>query len=365
MAKFTLNLDGPLLKIPKSIYRASFDYVSRYQLIGEIITRYFADSKKPPKNILDVGGLGTFLPQLIDVPLTILDNEVVKEDNNQVKGDAVRMTGVADGAYDVVITSDTLEHIPKAQRQNFINELVRASNDLIILCAPVENQDHEASAEEKKLQHFYKEVTGKPHRWLKEHKQLGLPSKKEILSYFASNKISCVTFNHNSLDIWYDLLSVNLLAEEANEPGIHKFSEDINQFYNQNLLFKDFKENGYRMFVVASKKRELAYDKSSQKPTVENYLQLFKLTNQFHRYAIENIKDLPSAGTLGESFKLMQKKMTDLQSRHKRLNYEYHHLLSSKTWRYSELGRKIVRLSRRRRWGAERRSNKKQGQTAV
>jgi len=357
MAKFILNLDGPSIKLPESIQRASFDYVSRYQLIAEIITRYFEDAKNPPKNILDVGGLGSFISQIINIPTTIFDNEVVQEGTNQILGDGTSMNNIEDGAFDVVITSDTLEHIPKKQRRNFINELVRTSNDLIILCAPFADQG--AIEEEKKLQHYYKEVTGKPHRWLKEHKQLGLPLKKEIIGYFDKNNISYITLSHNSLDIWTDLLSINLLTEETNEPGMHKLAEDINQFYNQNLLFKDFKEKSYRMFIVASKKRELAYEMSQQKPAAEDMLQLFKLSNQFYLYAIEHTKQLPSAGLMGESFRLIQRKMVELQANHKQLYSEHNHLLSSKTWRYSEFGRKIVRMFRRIR-GRKNRNMKKQ-----
>ena len=120
MGKFQLNLDGPLLSIPDSIKSASFDYVSRYQIIAEIIHRYYAFTSTKPNRILDVGGLGSFMGQIISFPITILDSAIRETNETESAGDGAHMGTIKDGSYDVVITSDTLEHIPPKDRRNFI-----------------------------------------------------------------------------------------------------------------------------------------------------------------------------------------------------------------------------------------------------
>jgi hypothetical protein len=260
MGKFPLTLDGPLLNIPVSIKSASFDYVGRYQLIAEIITRYCAFTGTHPNRVLDVGGLGSFMEQIISVPVTILDSEVQETSETQSIGNGSHMDSIKDGSYDVVVTSDTLEHIPPQDRRDFIREIIRVSNDLVILCAPF--GDHGAAKEEAKINELYKSLTGRKHLWLAEHKQYGLPREEEILSY-VPKPIKATVLHHSSLDIWGHLMAINLIANEINEPNIHKTIEKINRDYNEGYLFKDFNEASYRTFIIMSKKHEVVFTKPS------------------------------------------------------------------------------------------------------
>lgn len=288
MGKFILNLNGHTLKLPAKITKESFDYVGRYQIIAEIITQYFKGTQA--KSMLDVGGLGSLLDQLLDIPLTIIDEEAPVNDKKEKKGDGARLD-VPDGSYDVVVTSDTLEHIDTGDRKNFVSELVRTSNDLVILCAPF--ADNGAEKAEAKLQQLYTSLTGKPHRWLKEHADYGLPKIAEIRAYFQEAKMAPVVFGHSSVERWRKLMTVNLTSNEMGQFDVHQKLQKINKYYNQNILFNDFTDEGYRIFFVGSKKRELAIKtilNSSERAQNEEF---FGLLDDFYENVLVEAEYIP------------------------------------------------------------------------
>lgn len=326
MAKFTLSLDGPLLKIPSNIKSASFDYVSRYQLIGEIIHRYFEESGKP-KNILDVGGLGTFLDKILSVPLTIFDSEADGKTKDQDKGDGARMVSIKDGSFDVVVTSDTLEHIPGKDRRSFVHELVRASNDLIILCAPF--SDHGAAAEEVRLQEYYENTTGNKHRWLKEHKEFVLPKEGEVEEFFKECGVSLIKINHNAISIWEPLLAANLLANEVATKDTLSAIGKVNRYYNETLLFKDFETQSYRTFFVASKKKTLSLRANTNKPSIDEIVGLLRLLDAYYSSIMKDQLSLPKTKAVSAELQESKRLLGESQE-------QYRRVVNSASWRVTQ-----------------------------
>ncbi len=337
MGKFTLNLDGPLLKIPGDVKQASFDYVGRYQLIAEIATRYFAGSKKP-RNILDVGGLGSILDKITDIPLTILDSEA-EDGQAQTQGDGANMSSIKDGAYDVVVTSDTLEHIPPRDRKNFIKELVRVSDDLVVLAAPF--GDHGAAEEERRLQTFYKGILGEEHRWLREHEEYGLPKEKETMKYFEDTGASVITVQHSSIDFWCDLLMINLLANSMGSMAVHNASARLNTYYNEHILFKDFTKRSYRTFFVASKKRKLDYRQPENVLTSKEYVEIIRLISDFYGVVTREGKRLPKMQKVVNKSAEYRRKTILLQGDLDWLRTEHENMINSKSWKITKPLRKM------------------------
>lgn len=309
MAKFILNLDGPSIKIPTKLAESSFDYASRHQIIAEIIERYFKDKK--PKNILDVGGLGSPLQQMVKSPITILDEEAEDNDPGKEKGDGADMR-LADGSFDAVVTSDTLEHIPQNDRENFIKELVRVSDDLVILCAPFARLS--VAEEEQKLQDYYVSLTGKEHRWLMEHKDYGLPRLDEILGYFKKAGVSTTVFHHTSLDIWRQLMGINLVSNEMGFPLVHDKATKLNKQYNKEVLFNDFTDNGYRTFILASKSKDITFQ--HPKPAGSYSPEFTKALGEFYESALVEAEYVPK----------LRKKVKDLHDEKMRLATEVEEL---------------------------------------
>lgn len=325
MVKFTLNLDGPLLQLPNKLKTESFDYVGRYQLIGEILKRYYGNTN--PRNVLDVGGRGGFIKKLVNAPVTILDEEGTKAEQLEY-GDGARMN-IADGAYEVVVTSDTLEHIPQQDRKKFISELVRVSSDLVILCAPF--SDFGAPKEEAKLQEQYVQLTGNPHRWLKEHAEYQLPKFSETIKQFKEMGYSVISFGHSSLELWRCLMEVNLLSYEMGSAGVHEKLKKINSFYNS-VLFDDFAQNSYRNFIVLSKKRTLELKTPQRQLSQESLLHIIRLVNDYFNATLNEARSLP---VIKSRIKAYEQATLEMEQR-------YNQVIHSKSWRYTSVVRNVV-----------------------
>lgn len=335
MAKFILNLDGPSLSLPSDISSKSFDYVARYQLIAEIIIQYRQFTGRKPKNILDVGGLGSFLDKIIDIPITILDSEAGDTKEEQ-RGDGARMDSIPDGTYDIVITSDTLEHIPRKDRKLFIKELFRVSKDLVILCAPF--SDYGATEQEMLVQRFYKAFMGTPHRWLKEHSDYVLPKEVETLEQFKSLSKSVAAIRHSDARLWRDLLSVSLAANDMGANNVTDAATKINQYYNEELMFKDFTGSSYRTFLVAAKEHEVIFNSPDTTITTDELIKLNGLIADFNTAMLENKDLIPSIKSeFSDAASRHQQEIEDLKLKYaKRVNdaeSERAQIIGSISWR--------------------------------
>ncbi|HSX06263.1 MAG TPA: class I SAM-dependent methyltransferase [Candidatus Saccharimonadia bacterium] len=334
MAKFILNLDGPLVSLPTKIQEYPFDHVTRYRIIAEIIVRYEKYMGHKPRNILDVGGLGSFLDQIIDVPITILDSEADNSGNEQ-QGDGSHMTTIADGSYDIVITSDTLEHIPRSDRKLFIKELFRVSNDLVILCAPF--GDHGAAKKETLVQRVYSSLFNHPHRWLQEHDDLRIPTETETLPEIEKYAKSVAMVRHNDVVLWADLMTAALLAHDIGVSEISKAALKLNKFYNNELMFKDFTDKNYRTFFVASKQHEIDYSLPKSTIGYDDRAKLNELLADFHIAVFEHKEQLPG----------IREKLHEQAREVDRLASAYEQVIYSKTWRYTQSARSALRTARK------------------
>lgn len=147
-------------------------------IISVLENRKMLDSK-----ILEVGsgslGITPYLKRSIDAidvdfsgPQTPLLNKI---------------SGTADSlpfrknSYDVLICSDTLEHLKKNQREKAIEEMMRVAKKLVIIVVPIGNLSQE---QDKKLDTYYQKIFSKKNGFLSQHVQNGLPSTNEILVIF-------------------------------------------------------------------------------------------------------------------------------------------------------------------------------------
>lgn len=238
-------------------YRAPPDGFSRYFIIKEIIKKLFT---KQVIKILDVGGKGTYLwdmfkDEKLPYKLSVID--ILPKDNTvlgytYIKGDATKMD-FEDNSFDVVVSTDVLEHIPQAKKNSFINESIRCAKELVIIAAPF------FSKETDKAEHiandFYKEITGSDHIWLKEHFEEKKPKKELIEKILLDKKLKYFYFESNNLDNW--VLTLLFLGFGIINVDRQKL-ENISNFYNNNLLtIGDFKPPGYRQFYIIYKNKKL------------------------------------------------------------------------------------------------------------
>lgn len=88
-------------------------------------------------------------------------------------------------SFDVACSIDVLEHIPKDKRKDFIENLIKISNNKVILSFPIGTKSH--MEYETKIQ---KILASKNYdiKYLKEHIKYGLPEKNEVLKLIGRNK---------------------------------------------------------------------------------------------------------------------------------------------------------------------------------
>lgn len=127
--------------------------------------------------VLDIGGVkGSLAPHLRGT--TILALNVNCAGDVQYGGRAVP---IADEAFDAVISLDTIEHIPRERRQEFMTECIRVSRNTVLIAAPLGTPGH--SAYEAKLDVLHKEAYGQYHDMLHEHVLHGLPTTEDLRAW--------------------------------------------------------------------------------------------------------------------------------------------------------------------------------------
>ncbi len=240
-------------------YKLSPDAFSRYFLIFKIISRIYG---KQQIKILDVGGTGNFLWQIIedkDYPyeLTVLDIlEPPYEERkhyNFVKGDATK-SPFKNEEFDVVVTTDVLEHIPESKKKIFITETLRVAKELIIIAAPFQSSLTDYA--ERLANDFFKKHSGKDHPWLKEHFKFKKPKKEIVEKILKIKNYPYIFFESNNLENWLLTILPNFLAvnKKVDIEKVQKF----NLLFNKNLFdIGDFFPPAYRQFYVIFKNKNL------------------------------------------------------------------------------------------------------------
>lgn len=255
----TLSPSGLLdkSKLNTDEYRA-YDptYVSRYLLLAGILETYRHHHGGKKLKVLEVGGAGSILINFVDIDLVVVD--ILPNADTQaeyIQGSALAMP-FADKSFDAVISCDVLEHIPADDRELFIKESIRVTKDLLVIAAPF-NLDGVRDAEII-ANDFYKKMTGRDHRWLLEHLLDELPNLRKTETVLEKHGLEVDHFSSTSLDNWQLVTRTGfLLSEYGDRPEFSNYLQQINGYYLDNVLHKDFSINGYRTFVVASKEHDI------------------------------------------------------------------------------------------------------------
>ena len=85
-----------------------------------------------------------------------------------------------DRVFDVVVSLDTLEHVPREFRQLFLNELIRTAKRHVVIGFP---EGEEAENHDTEMEQYYTRVHGSPHRYFIEHRVHQIPRKEDVSRY--------------------------------------------------------------------------------------------------------------------------------------------------------------------------------------
>ncbi|HRV80044.1 MAG: methyltransferase domain-containing protein [Planctomycetes bacterium] len=220
-----------------------FDQYQRYRLVADLIEQIPGSAQL---RILDVGGrtalLREFLPehrvQLVDVESSDVTGLILGS------GAALPF---ADQAFDVVCAFDTLEHVPVELRDAFVRECGRVARRFVFLAGPYEDPDVVRS--EELLQAFLASKVGEPHRYLNEHRVLGLPDRQRVESLLREQGAEVHSIGHGRLDRWLLAMCLELYVES--DPLLRPLGKPFYAFYNQMIYPRDHGAKVYRHVVVA------------------------------------------------------------------------------------------------------------------
>lgn len=274
-----------------------FDQFNRQIQVKSILDSLRTEKKRQFK-ILDVGGhkgrTADFL-QLDDV--TVLDVFDVEEEG-YIKGTALDMP-FKDESFDFVVSYDVLEHIPGNDRNKFVEECGRVAKRGLIICAP-HNSEANVSAESSLNDYFYR-LHHKPHPWLKEHIEYGIPDFNKIESYAVAKGFLTSIFTSNKVQLWVAMQQAIFLNSKY--PMASEKLTEVNELYNTHASYDKglARDEAYRLILCCVKqpsdhqtvqKLVKTRQENPAKPSLE--IELYAALAEYNRTILQKTATLAS-----------------------------------------------------------------------
>lgn len=231
-----------------------FDQYQRYTAAAQVADLLRRHLGRAALDVLDVGGLyrtrwgQTVLPLVHFLPSDrVVAADLVAAD---LVGQPLPNYLVASGEalpfgrrFDLVVTCDTLEHVPPPARPGFVDELLRVTRHALVLIAPFGAE----AARAERLLAGYMGTHGIHHVQLQEHAAHGLPDAEVLRAHLAQRGLASVDLPDGYLHHWLAMMLVK------HTPGYSlDFHLDLDRYYNRHFSPGDRREPAYRRaFVVA------------------------------------------------------------------------------------------------------------------
>jgi hypothetical protein len=237
--------------VAEQLKRLPFDLFARYRIAAQLVEAVHPDARA---RLLDVGGgpggtLSSFLP----------GHDVIASDISlpshwhSAAPDLVLADGAAlpfaDGAFDVVVSLDTLEHVPDERRDGLVAELVRASRGWVLVGCPCATPG--VAAADAALLSLVRTRFGEEFDSvgvLTEHITLGHPDPERIGSALEAAGAEVARFPSGRLDRWLPMMVLfyDLMALGRDDPV-----ERVQAWYNDLLSDDDLRDPAYRQMFIA------------------------------------------------------------------------------------------------------------------
>lgn len=231
--------------------RLPFDLYARYRMVADAVD---ATGIPRPASVLDVGGgpanAAAFMPA---DHVTVSDVRPPDRDWYSVPDGLI----VADGAklpfrdrsYDAVVSCDTLEHVPREQRDPLLRELVRVSRGWVVLACPCNTKgvaEADQAVLDQLLARFGEDFPSVP--VLREHLGYGHPDPDATVATLREAGCEVAVAPSGCLDRW---MPMTTLFYALMELGRDEAVEGVQAWYNDRFTLADRSEPAYRRVFVA------------------------------------------------------------------------------------------------------------------
>lgn len=230
--------------------RLPFDHFARYQLAAEVVEQ---TRRSGASRVLDIGGGPGSLSAFCPTDRVISSDLHMPSQWHAAAPDLVLADGArlpfADGTFDIVVTLDTLEHVPPDRRPHLLAEALRVSSGYVLVVCPCGTPGvPEADAA---LLSFVRHRFGEEFETvgvLQEHLGYGHPDPEQVMRAMrrAGAEVEC--FPSGRLDRWLPmmLLFYNLMGLGKDDPV-----ERVQAWYNAMFYRDDLRAPSYRQAFLA------------------------------------------------------------------------------------------------------------------
>jgi SAM-dependent methyltransferase len=244
---------------PADLLDLPFDQYQRYRIAGDILailTRHRVLADAP--TILDVGGYPGLLPRFIAMPgarTVVMD--VVPDTTSAhhygytyVIGSGMELP-FPDGAFDCVVSLDTLEHVPAAARPVLLAEMRRVSRAAALFIGPI-HREETALAEELLFDYIQWLLKAKQEQ-LAEHRGYGLPDFAAAQQGFYDAGWATFTMEAGNLWNWLFMMVAKHYLISFRDEQAAEFERRLDHFYNLAFSPTDRQEPAYRGVLLATR----------------------------------------------------------------------------------------------------------------
>jgi Methyltransferase domain len=230
----------------------SFDLYSRHRILSQVADCARKTHDQPVLDILDVGGFPCYAPRFLPgdrvVVVDVIDPDGAIPTARYLRADGAALP-FADGAFDVVSSLDSLEHVPPTRREAYVEELLRVSRRYVLILAPFAQP--ETDLVERVLAEFVRVFDQEESPQLEEHHTFGLPELPQWTEFVRSAGFECVSFPSGYVYNWLPMMLVKYYLVAL--PDTLDLHHALDRFYNTLLQESDTRAPGYRQCILASR----------------------------------------------------------------------------------------------------------------
>lgn len=248
----------------KSLYNLSPDGSVRFFMMANIVN-ILNDKQDETIKILDVGGGSPYMASVLkestpNHQLTTIDILPKPSDfyGRYIQGDATKMP-FESKSFEMVISTDVMEHIPDTNKEAFIRECTRVAKKFVVIAAPFNTEGVDRA--EHAVNDLNIKLFGENQVWLNEHFINKKPELDKTLKFIKNLGFNTEVVGTNNIYDWVLSTHVNLIEASLGlgKKKLDKINQSINEeIFNRSNTNPPF----YRYFIIISK--EKLTDKISQ-----------------------------------------------------------------------------------------------------